>query len=84
MLLTSLPVAISRDNSCVLAQAGIRNAEKERISRQHLSKLTFEFTCYLIDISVNAFPIEISDAVILCACLCLTRFVMFSSGRNSL
>ena len=28
MLLTGLPVAFSQDNNCVLAQAGIRNAEK--------------------------------------------------------
>ena len=28
MLLTGMPVAFSQDNNCVLAQAGIRNAEK--------------------------------------------------------
>ena len=28
MLLTGLPVAFSQDNNCVLAQAGIRKAEK--------------------------------------------------------
>ena len=28
MLLTGLPVAFSQDNNCVLAQAGIINAEK--------------------------------------------------------
>ena len=29
MLLTRLPVALSQDNSCVLAQAGMKNAEKK-------------------------------------------------------
>ena len=29
MLLTDLPVAFSQDNNCVLALAGIRNAEKK-------------------------------------------------------
>ena len=59
----------------MLAQTGIRNAEQKKREfpysiYQHLSKLAIEFRCYFLDFSVNnAFRIEISDAVILCACV---------------
>ena len=86
MLLTGLPVALSRDNRCVGTGSYQKCREKEFLDSiyQHLSKLTIEFRCHFIDISVYAFPIEIPDAVILCDCLFLTRFVMFSNGRHAL
>ena len=43
MLFTGLPVAFSQDNNCVLAQAGIRNAEKKNFQTAIINiKLTNE------------------------------------------
>ena len=83
MLFPGLPVAFSQDKNCVLAKADIRNAEKKTFQIYQNLPLnlgtiltTFQFN--------NAFPIEMSDADILCACLFVTRFFLFSNGRTTL
>ena len=57
MLLTGLPVALSRDNSCVGTGSYQKCREKEflDIIYQQLSTLTIEFRRHFIDISVYAF-----------------------------
>ena len=89
VLLTGLPVAFSQDKNCMLAQAGIRNAEKKNFQTSFINiyqNLPLNFLGIILTTFQfnNAFLIEISDAVSVCACLILTRFFMFSNGRNTL
>ena len=83
MLLTGLPVAYSQDNNCVLAQAGIRNAEKKKSKHhyQNLSQLTIEFRCHFIDFSVSHRDFRRSYFL----CLFVSDlFFLFSNRRNTL
>ena len=88
MLLTGLPVAFSQNNNYVFAQTGIRNAEKKNFLTAFINiyqnlQLNLGVILWTFQFN-NAFPNKISDAVILCVSLFLSRLFMFSNGRNTL
>ena len=89
MLLSGLPVALSQDNSCMLAQTSIRNAENKNFQTAFITlyqNLPMNLCAILQTFQFNMHFPKISDAVtrILCACLFLTSFFLFSNGRNTL
>ena len=51
MLLTGLSVALSKNDSCKIAQAGIRNAEKKTFQTKFIKTYTWIY-CHFIDFLV--------------------------------